>query len=334
MGKFDVNRMLLEAALTKAIRDLQANPEQTLQRWTEKNGSIIGGSAQQALILQFKERLRNQDGSYHHLIGRLAREVKPERLKALVLNFGYHAYTLGAETMRAQELRYGVHIPWTVFFELGGNVTPAHINAIAEQGEKLGIYTYQLFCRSEQALGALPELIEKQKDAVFLLYLRPEWVNEQLVASWGEYQNLVPVLLVQTGEGEAAFALLRGAGFLCGACLEYDAGTAGAMISGAYLDYAADMGAALAVAWAKAGIPASLRDEVFIAVQRHRNEQQKAVFPLDLLGDTLDLDRLLSKEAALLYFDSRGQRLLIDQGHQAGMENLFQNSFVQILEGL
>jgi len=334
VGKFDVNRMLLDAALTKAIRDLQANPEQTLRRWTEKNGAKIEGSAQQALLLQIKELLRNPNGSYHRLIGRLAGETKSERLKALAMNLGYNAYKIGAETMRAQELRYGVHIPWTVLFELGGSVTAAHIHAIVEQGKKLGIYTYQLFCRTEQALVELPGLLEKQKDAVFLIYLRPDWVNDRLVASWSQFHNFVPLLLAQPGQGEAAFALLRGAGFLCGACLEYDVGTADAMISGAYLDYAADMGAAFAIAWPKAGLTAPLRNEVSIAVQRHRAAQRKAVFPIDLMRDCLDIDRLLSKEEALLYFDSRGQRLLIEEGHREGMENLFQNSFLQILEGL
>lgn len=334
MGKFDVNRMLLDAALTKAIRDLQANPEQTLRRWTEKKGSKIEGSAQQALMGQLKELLQNPTGSYSRLITRLAREAKPERLKALAMNFGYHAYTVGVETMRAQELRYGVHIPWTVFVELGGSMTAVHIHDMVEQGKKLGIYTYQLFCRTEQALLELPLLLDKQKDAVFLVYLRPEWVNERLVASWGQHQNFLPLLLTQPGQGEAAFTLLRGAGFLCGACLEYDAATDEKMISGAYLDYAAAMGAALAVAWPKAGMSKKLRDEVFTAVQRHRAAQRTAVFPIDLLGDSLDLDRLLSKEEALLYFDSRGQRLLIEEGHRVGEENLFQHSFIQILERL
>lgn len=334
MTKNYLNKMLIEAALGKAIKDLQTNPEQTLRRWCEKGSTKASKSGQQELYAQLRSLLKEQDSSYAKLVERLIKEVETERLKALALNFAYYAFSLGRETAKEQELRYGAHIPFTAFFELDGTVTASHITSIVEQGKKLGIYTYQLFCRTDRALAALPDLFSTHKECVFMVYLRPEAVTKPLVDDWKKHWNFIPCLLSKGNPNDEAMALFRSAGILCGACLEYDAAGAKSIDSGEYLTHAARMGAPLAALWPQRGVSAEVMGEISKVVTRQRVAQSLPVVPLDLVGDILEADRLLSNEAAILYFDGKGQRLCIEEGYREGDENLFHNSFIQILEAL
>lgn len=334
MTKNSLNKMLVEAALGKAIKDLQTDPEQTLKRWVEKSSSKVQKGDKQDLVEQFRGLLTVQKGHYAALIQRLVQEVSTERLKTLSLNLAYYAFKLGTETAKEQELRYGVHIPFTVFFEMDGTVTASHIKSIADQGKKLGIYTYQLFCRTERALATLPELFSAHKECVFVVYLRPESVTKPLVDDWAKHLNVIPMILTKDGRSDEAFALFRAAGFLCGTCLEYDGTKINPVASAEYLAQAARMGAPLAALWPLRGVTSVTMGQVRNAVNKQRLQQAYPVLPIDLVGDLLEADRLLTNESALLYFDSKGQRRCMDDAYREGDENLFHNSFIQILEAL
>lgn len=334
MTKHYLNKMLIEAALGKAIKDLQTSPEQTLRRWHEKGSAKAAKARQQELLEPVRSLLNKQGGHYDDLILRLVNEVETERLKALTLNFAYYAFTLGKETAKEQELRYGAHIPFTACFELDGTVTASHIKSIAEQGKKLGIYIYQLFCRTERTLASLPELFAAHKDCVFFVYVRPEAVTKPLVDDWKKHLNFIPFLFSRGAHGGEAMAQLCTAGLLCGACLEYDAAGVSSIDSGEYLTNAVQMRAPLAALWPQRGVASGTMGEVSKLVMRQRMAQSLPVVPIDLVGDILEADRLLSNEAAILYFDSKGQRICVEEGYREGDENLFHNSFIQILEAL
>lgn len=334
MTKFKLSKLLVEAALNKTLRDLQTNPEQTLRHWSEKAAAQAQNHGQRDLMTQLAPLLTQPDGAYLVLARRLLAEVDPERLKTLALNLCYSVATEGAQIARAQELRHGVHIPWTVFFELDGVVTPEQLYAIIEQGKALGIYSYQLFCRTEQALSALPTLFRAQADCVFFVYLRPEAVSRALVDDWKTQRHVLPFVLTRGGRADEALSLLRAAGFLCGTCLEYDAAVQTAITSGTYLAEAARGGAALAALWPQKGTDAATRATVSRTLAQQRLAQMQPVIPLDLLNDSLETDRQFSKEAALLYFNGAGQRIDIEQAYREREENLMQSSFLQILEAL
>lgn len=334
MTNNSLNKMLVEAALGKAIKDLQTNPEQTLKRWAEKSSSKVPKGAQQDMVEQFRGLLKVQRGHYAALIQRLVQEVQTERLKTLSLNLAYYAFKVGTETAKEQELRYGVHIPFTVLFEMDGTVAVSHIKSIAEQGKKLGIYTYQLFCRTERSLATLPDLFSAHKDCVFVVYLRPESVTKPLVDNWRTHWNVIPMILTKDSRSDEAVALFRSAGFFCGTCLEYDAGRTNPIASGEYLAQTARMGAPMATLWPQRGLTPEAMGQVHNTVNKQRLQQAYPVIPVDLVGDLLEADRLLSNEAALLYFDSKGQRRCINEAYREGDENLFHNSFIQILEAL
>jgi hypothetical protein len=65
-----------------------------------------------------------------------------------------------------------------------------------------------------------------------------------------------------------------------------------------------------------------------------RLEQRHPTLAVEVVKDTLYLDRLLSDEAAFLCFDHRGQRIQVGEKDGEGKENLFQQSLLQILEAL
>jgi len=63
-------------------------------------------------------------------------------------------------------------------------------------------------------------------------------------------------------------------------------------------------------------------------------EQREPILAIEVISDSLALDRILSEEAAFLCFDDSGQRLNFETGYAEAAENLTKQSFLQILEAL
>lgn len=334
MSKFDVSKMMVEAALTKALKELKSEPETSIRKWLERKGNQPKGAVQQALLMQIKTMLQDPSSAYHTLIKRVMNHVQFESLKTIGMNFGYSACTAGTKTIRSQELIYDVHIPWTVSFDMDGSVKVNHVDSMIEQGKKLGIYVYQLHCRTKQAVFDLPQLFEKQKECTFIVYLEPEVVSARFIEQYGRHRNFLLAVACHERHADEEFSMLKKAGFLYAANYEYDASNVEQVFSGRYIEYAADVGAVFALAWPKASAKLPLREQVYGYMSFVRMEQRQPILAIEVVRDTLNLDRLLSDEAAFLCFNDSGQRINIEKGYAEGEENLFQQTFLQILEAL
>ncbi|MDF2838957.1 MAG: hypothetical protein K0S60_660, partial [Evtepia sp.] len=222
MSKFDVNKIMVEAALTKALKDLKSNPEVTMRKWLDRKGSHTKGDIQE-LLLQMKTMLQDPTSAYHTLVKRVVNNVKFETLKTFGINFGYNGCTWGAKTIRSQELIYDVHIPWTISFDMDGSVTAHDVDSMIEQGKKLGIYVYQLHCRTEKAVFDLPQLFLKQKDCAFIVFIRPDGISDRLVEQYGKHSNFLLAVACHEHNADEAFAMIKKAEFLYAANYEYDA---------------------------------------------------------------------------------------------------------------
>lgn len=334
MPKFDVSQMMVEAALTKAIKDLKTDPETTVKKWLEKKGNHGKGNFQQAVLSQIKTMLQDPTSAYHILIKRLVTNVEAENLKTFALNFGYHGCTAGTKTIRSQELVYDVHIPWTVSFEMDGVVTVNQVGSVIEQAKKLGIHIFQIHCRTEQRVYDLPQLFVQHSDCAFVVYVRPEAINALLIEQFGRCKNFLLAVSCCERDADEEFALLKKGGFLYAAHYEYDASNAKALFVGEYLEYAANVGAIFAFAWPKKGTQLQMQNEVYNYMLFKKLEQRLPVIPIEVIKDTLNMDRLLSDEATFLYFNGDGQRIRVEADFEKTEENLFKQSFLQILEAL
>lgn len=334
MSKFDVSKVMVEAALGKALKDLKSDPESTMQKWLERKGSHTKEGAQQVLLMHIKTMLQDPTSAYHALIKHMVSSVEFDVLKSFALNFGYQGLTEGSKTIRKQELIYDVHIPWTVSFDLDGSVTMNHVDLLIEQAKKFGIYIYQVHCRTEKAVYDLPKLFGKHNDCAFVVYVRPEAVSDRFIEQYGRYCNFLLALACHEHNADEEFAALKKAGFFYAANYEYDASNVQALFAGRYIEYAAQMGAVFAFALPKARVPLSLRKQVYDYMIFKRMEQREPVLAIEVISDSLALDRILSEEAAFLCFDDSGQRLNLETGYAVEAENLTKQSFLQILEAL
>lgn len=334
MSKVDLNKMMVEAALTKAIKDLKLDPEACVRKWLNKKGGHAKSNAQQALKMEIKSMLKDPSSAYYTLIKHVVNHVQFDILKSFAMNFGYNGLTAGTKTIRSQELIYDVHIPWTMSFDLDGSVTESVVDSMIEQGKKLGIFIYQLHCRTEKAVHELPKLFEKQNDCAFIVYIRPEAVNDQLIEQYGRHGNLLLAVACHEHDADGAFARLKKAGFLYAANYEYDSLNVEPIFVGRYIEYAASVGAICAFALPKVSAKLPLQKQVYGYMSFKRQEQREPILAVEMVADILNLDRILSDEASILCFNDHGQRIKFEEEIVEGAENLFKQSILQILEAL
>lgn len=334
MSKFDVNKMMIEATLAKVLKDLKADPEKTLRKLAERKDAHAKTQSQQELLEKLQAMLQNPNSAYRLLIKRLVHQVQTERLKTFLMNLGYHGLTAGTKTIRNQELVYGFHIPWTISFALDQKVTATHVDGLIQQGKQLGIYIYQLHCKSDQAVFDLPQLLSQHKDCAFIVYLKPKAITEELLEQLGKQYHVMLSLACHDNDADEVFAKLKQKGFLYSVHFEYDETNVQRIFGGEWIEYAESMGAMFALTWPKKQVERPLREQVYQYILFQRLEQRQAVIPIELVRDSLDLDRLLSKEEAVLSFDGNGQRIKVESSDERGEENLLQMDLIQILEKL
>lgn len=328
----DFTKLLLEAVISKTISDLQTNPDETLRRLLEKK-TKANDPAHAAFLDELKAHL-SKHAAYPSLLRRLVNEVETQRLKTLALNLIYHVGKRGQERLRAQELRHGVHIPWTMALELGDAITPARLSTLVEQGKELGICVYQFVCRTKSAFEGLRDLAEQHSDCIFAVYLPPECLDAARLSEFRALPALLPVLMCRPGEGEAQAQRLRENALFFGFCLEYGAGDAEVVRNASYASFAERTGAAFALYWPQAAAPQNLREELAHRVEVRRREGKLALLEARIPEDIRELDRLLSKEEAFLMFDQTGQRVLMGVGNPRAKENIVQNELLSILDAL
>lgn len=331
MSKLDMNKMLVEATLSKALKDLKADPDKALRSWMEKSEKNAKGREPNEVLARVRELLRDPGSAYYTLVKRMVKQVQADRLKTFGLNLGYHGLTAGQQALRSKELLHDVHIPWSISFDLDGTVTASQIDSIIEQGKALGIYCYQLHCRTEKRVYDLPPLLTKHKEAAFILYTRPQVVTDVFLEHFEKHKHVLLSLACQEGHEDEKFDLLQKAGFLYAAHFDYNGGNVGELYSGRFLHYAESVGAIAAMAWPQEGVPVSLRDEVYRYLCFQRKEQRQAVLPIEVVEDSILVDQLLSKERGFLSFNGAGQRISWEKGCVSHEGNISRETLLQIL---
>lgn len=332
MAMPDFGKLLAEAAIGKLVSDLQRDPLETLHRLSTQQTK--SSDPQRAALLAQAKNLLAESAGYPALVTRIAQTLSAQRLKRLALNLGYQAGKRGREILAAAELRHGVHIPWTIFIELGAALDAARLQSLVEEGKSLGIYVYQLRCKSEAALSLLPLLTLKQPDCTFLLYFPPQLLTPKLLEQLKAGENLIPVLFCAPGEGRAASASLRERALLFGLCLSYGTTDLPALQAGHYAHYAQELGAAFALYQPREAISQTAFSAAFSQLSARRARGDLAILEACIPEDVCTLDRLLSKEALYLAFNADGARIETPYATSHGAENLLQSTLLAILETL
>ena len=169
LKKADLTRAILETTISKALRDIQADPERSIRNLVDLGRSFSNGRFQKEFFRFAQTMLENEHSAYYPLVKDVVDQVNPQTLQTFGINIGYNACTHGAKQIRANEAKFGFNIPWAIAFQMAaapGSMQLADFCSMIDQGMELGVYTYLLFWDARPAREIVP-LLQKYPDCAF-----------------------------------------------------------------------------------------------------------------------------------------------------------------------
>lgn len=154
-----VANTIKKLGLEQAFDYLYKDPENNLKKLMDWADKFSGGEfePQRKAI---REAIEDPNHPYHAYILHMVRDIDPEVMKALAVNFFINANLVGWPKQEENRAKYNCNIPWTILLdptsacnlhctgcwaaEYGNklNLTFDEIDSIIRQGKELGIYMY------------------------------------------------------------------------------------------------------------------------------------------------------------------------------------------------
>lgn len=323
MNSHDLTRLLIEGAVGRTLNQVQKDPRRSLRNLVDLGLTFSKGRFQKTFLELAQHMLENEDSAYYSLLDLAVERMDHETMKTFGVNVGYESLTRGARTIRRIEEAEGYNIPWALGMELG-DLDAAR--DLIRQGMELGIYAYGIEA-GQADMAALRELMDEAPLCAFMLITTGEKLLRQGLEQLEGCRNVyISVHADDTGL-EAAEALGAG-GFLYGVHVLYeDESCIAPEKLERYLDYKP-----LAVGLVPRDEKALLRNKgLHEQVKALRFRQKYPYFLLDLVGDSLYVDQVISEDSCMLYISRDGRTLAVDHQGVRPAGNLSEEPLVQVL---
>ena len=220
--------------LEQAFDYLYKDPENNLLKLMDWADKFSGGEfePQRKTI---REAMENPDHPYHTYILHMIRDIDPEVMKTLAVNFFINASLIGWPKQEENRKKYNCNIPWTILLdptsacnlhctgcwaaEYGNklNLSFDEIDSIITQGKELGVYIY-IYTGGEPMVrrNDLIALCNKHHDCEFLCFTNATLIDEAFADEMLRVKNFVPAISVEGFEeatdsrrGEGVFQKVR-----------------------------------------------------------------------------------------------------------------------------
>lgn len=178
MDTYLMKKAMIEAAVTRGIREMEEDPERSIRRLADLGRQFSKNRFQDQVFSIIQELLDNENSAYYDMMHNLLKNSDHEALRKFGVNFGYMSWAYGAATIRELEKKEGFCIPWSIRlrYDASENNNPAAFNteklaSLIDQGQKLGIYVY--FIRqsgNDTDSYALLELLGRYNDCAFVWF--------------------------------------------------------------------------------------------------------------------------------------------------------------------
>ncbi len=213
-----VSVALKKYGIEHMLNYLYKDPETNLLKimdWADKFSG--GGFPTQRKVI--REVIENKDHPYHPYILHMIRDIDPEVLKTIAVNFFINANLSGWPKQDEARKKYNCNVPWAILLdptsacnlhctgcwaaEYGNklNLTFDEIDDIIRQGKDLGIYMY-IYTGGEPLVrkADLIKLCEKHDDCVFLSFTNGTLIDEAFADEMLRVKNFVPAISLEGSE--------------------------------------------------------------------------------------------------------------------------------------
>lgn len=298
-------RVLIETFVRKALRDIRDNPDRTIRNLVDMAQQFSKGRFQQHFFAAAQTMLQNENSPYYGLVQDVVNHVEHDRLMTFGMNIGYNGCNQGAKIIRVTEAAEGYNIPWAITLHMPEQITDVQLKDyqhLIDQGEKLGVHVWFMFCTAEPE--ALLPIVAAHPDSAFSLFLEPELVTERFLDEASEHNHL---LLSIHNHEEAAdlFAVLRERKLLYAAHAFYDEANADEILTGDMVQ-TMQQDAPVSVLIDAPGCGSDTQQRVHAYVDQARADQLYRTLLWEFTLDNRFVDTVISGDACSAGFTSEG----------------------------
>ena len=201
--------------LEKVFDYMYKNPEKNLRKllsFAEKHA----GKMYPNQLKQFRDLVDNPENPYHDFVWHILRDVDPEVVKTVLVNFFINQNMIGWPIQQELKKKYDYNIPWAILLdptsacnlhctgcwaaEYGNrlNLSFDEIDDIIRQGKEMGVYMY-IYTGGEPLVrkADIIRLCEKHDDCIFLCFTNGTLIDEQFANDMLRVQNFVPAISLE-----------------------------------------------------------------------------------------------------------------------------------------
>lgn len=304
----DLKRMMIEAALRKALRDISSSPKRSLRNLVELGFDFSKGSFQKQLLGTVQRMLQDENSKYYDLVRDVVSHTDHDILTGFGMNLGYNSCIRGAQLIRSIEQKEHFNIPWSLSLTLPDSSCQDVLSVCErtlEQGRELGIYTYLFHARQDPQ--QLFPLLQKYRDCAFLLFLRPQQLTSAFLSRFSGIRNtLISVEADSAGQLTRACDRLRRAKLLYTVHRHYSDADQAALLDDSWLTSLLPCHPAFAILFPGPDCSTQVREAVYQHVIQLRNSQLYPILLAEGYRDSLAIDQIISDDACIFGFDQNG----------------------------
>lgn len=305
----DIVLSFIDTAVTKALRDIQRDPERSVRNLVDLGQSFSKGRFQKRFLGSAQSMLQNQSSAYYAAARHAVTHVDHATLKTFGINTGYNSCVKGARRIRSLEAEHGINIPWMISLEYApgeGNVSLEAYDGMIHAAKALGVYSYCIFA-GVRALRDLEALLSAHGDCAFTLFLTPGRYAELDVSRLAAHKNLMLALCAQAPDFLETAARLEEARCLYAAYALYDDASIPELLSAAWTEHVASSHCAFLLYLMREGCSAQGQRRVTEYVTGLRDSQRYPLIPMDFYSDMLAIDQVISDQACYMGVRRDGQ---------------------------
>lgn len=304
----DITRSFIDTAVTKALRDIQRDPERSIRNLVDLGSSFSRGRFQKGFLATAQTMLKQQKSAYYDAAKRIVKNIDHTNLKTFGVNLGYNSLTRGARKIRELEAELGINIPWAIYFEYkegGGFATAQDFDRLITAGKEHGIFTYCFTC-DVAAVPAALGFPRRHRDAAFVLFAKPGQFTPALLEHLSTAANLMVCLDAEDAHFLTNAAQLRAHKLLYSASVYYDDSTAATARSEEMMQRVLQSEGVFFSWIAARECSQETRHAMYEHALAIRKGQEYPVFVIDFFEDMLYIDRVISEQACFLGVGATG----------------------------
>lgn len=323
------DRILVETMVRKAIKDIKNSPERGTRNIIDFALNFANGRFQQEFLKTAQKMFENENSQYFRMIRDIVFNVNTEKLITFGMNVGYNSCTFGAKRIREIENNENFDIPWTVSLEIRNSKKHTSLyNSVFEQGEKIGIHTWQIFV--SEITDDILSLISAHRNSAFVLFCEPKCITEPLTEKATDINNMMFAVRYNDDSTADACSLLRRNGFLYSVYFPYTESDIEFITKGEFFSSSEILYPAFSILLPEQFCTKQTCNAVYDYVVKARDEQLFRTLPWEAVSDSCYIDRIISEDACFARFDKDGCFSSFGETKAEDDYNLFKRRLVDI----